>query len=123
MPLSGRTHMPMCGHTVPMDPVPERKPLLPASGCLRLDDFCLNTGLDRDTVEDLVRTGRLQGWLWTSKEPIRPWSVFYDALPSRAALVALGLPVREDYDPQALRTGPLSDDTLRILTEADPDGA
>ena len=39
---------------------------------LLIDDFCLNTGLDRDPVENLARTGRLEGCLWTTKEPIRP---------------------------------------------------
>ena len=97
----------------------DRKPLLPARGSVLIDDFCLNTGLDRDTVENLVRTGRLQGWLWTSRDPIRPWSIFEDALPTREALVALGVPVADDYNPDALCYGPLNDDTKAYLTGND----
>ena len=82
-----------------------REPLLRGRSFLLIDDFCLNTGLDRETVENLIRTELLDGSLWTEKEPIRPMAIFNDALPSRDALVAMGLPVSDDYDPHALRYG------------------
>jgi len=83
----------------------KRKPLLSGRGGVLIVDFCLSTGLDRDTVEELVRAGRLEGGLSTHKEPIRSGVIFDDALPSRDELVAMGVPVRDDYDPQALRYG------------------
>jgi hypothetical protein len=72
---------------------------------LRVEDFCLNTGLDRDIVEKLVRERFLEDSLWTWEEPSCMKSIFMDALPSRETLVAMGLPVREDYDPENLRYG------------------
>ncbi|MCW2790924.1 MAG: hypothetical protein JWO76_22 [Nocardioides sp.] len=84
----------------------ERKPLVSESiATLRFEDFCLNTGLDRDVAADLMRTGRLRGTWSSATEPRRPVSVFMDDLPSREALVAMGLPVRDDYDPGAPRYG------------------
>jgi hypothetical protein len=65
----------------------------------------LNTGLDRDTLEKLVRESFLESSLWTWEEPSRPRSISIDALPSRETLVAMGMPVREDDDPQNLRFG------------------
>ena len=94
-----------------MDPDRKRKPLLRGRGFLLIHDFCLNTGLDQDTVENLIRAGRLEGSLWTSKEPIRPVAIFNDELPSRKALADLGLPVRDDYDPDHIRSyAPMGDD-------------
>ena len=83
-------------HAVPMDSE-QRKPLLgnPRSS-LRVEDFCLNTGLDRDTVENLIRERFLEDPLWTRDEPSRPRSIYIDALPSRETLAAMGLPVRDD---------------------------
>ncbi|MFZ2015828.1 MAG: hypothetical protein WAV00_18590 [Nocardioides sp.] len=72
---------------------------------LRIEDFCLNTGFDRDTVENLIRERFLEDSLWTWEEPSRPRSIFIDALPSRETLAAMGLPVRDDYDPENLRYG------------------
>ena len=89
-----------------MDPERGRTPLLGSGrGFLRIQDFCLNTGLDRDTVETLIRQRFLEDSLWTVAEPSRPVSIYMDALPSREDLAAMGLPVRDDYDPQALRYG------------------
>ena len=88
----------------------KRKPLLRGRSFLLIDDFCLNTGLDRETAENLLRTELLDVSLWTEKEPIRPMAIFSDALPSREELAAMGLPVSDDYDPRALRYGKLTDD-------------
>lgn len=85
-----------------MDPDPSREPL-PGRSFLLIQDFCLNAGLDLATVEELIRADRLGGWLWTTDEPTRPVAIFDDLLPSREALVALGLTVREDYDPEHVR--------------------
>ena len=87
-----------------------RKPLLCGRGVLRIEDFCRSTGLDQATVEELMRTGRLEGALWRAKEPTRPFGIFDDVLPSPEALAAMGLPVRDDYDPEALRSFELTDD-------------
>ena len=92
-----------------MDRDPEGEPLLPGRSTLRIQDFCLNTGLDRATVEDLVRTGRLDGWLWNRDWPSRPVLVDIDHLPSRDALAAMGLPVRDDYDPDHIRYAPIGE--------------
>ena len=88
-----------------MHPVREPTTLLPGSGGVLIADCCLNTGLDRDTVENLVRTGRLDGALSTAKGSIRSGVIFDDALPSRDELVAMGQTVLDDNDPQALRYG------------------
>jgi hypothetical protein len=81
----------------------QRRELLPGRSMLSFKDFCFNTGLDEATVEELMRSGRLDGALVTKDD--RPAGIFEDVLPSRAALVAMGLPVRDDYDPDALRNG------------------
>ena len=69
---------------------PGRKPLLRGRGVLPFEDFCRSTGLDHDTVENLMRSELLD--------------IFDDVLPSRHVLAAMGLPVRDDYDPEALRS-------------------
>jgi hypothetical protein len=93
-----------------MNPDPTREPL-PGRGFLLIQDFCLNTGLDRETVEDLIRKGRLPGSLWTEQEPLRPVAIFDDELPSRDTLVAMGLTVHDDYDPDHIRWySPIGDD-------------
>jgi hypothetical protein len=71
---------------------------------LQFEDFCRSTGLDHVTVKNLMRSELLDTSLWKDKEHTRPFGIFDDALPSRQALVAMGLPVRDDYDPEALRT-------------------
>ncbi len=63
-----------------------------------------------------MRTRRLGGGLWTTDEPARPYGIFDDELPSPEALAAIGVLVRDDYDPDSLRTFELTDDD-------DPDGA
>jgi hypothetical protein len=86
-----------------MDPDLSRKGLVPSRGVVLFEDFCRHTGLDPATVEDLMRSELLESSLWT-KETKRPFGIFDDELPSREALAAMGLPVRDDYDPEALRT-------------------
>ena len=88
-----------------MGPDQEHEPLLSGRSVLRIEDFCLNTGLDPDTVEKLVREKFLEDSLWTVDQPSRPAFIDMDALPSREALAAMGWPVRDDYDPHALRYG------------------
>jgi hypothetical protein len=88
----------------------ERTPLLRGRGVLLIEDFCRSTGLDQVTVENLMRTGRLEGALWTNTEPARPFGIFDDVLPSPEALAGMGLPVRDDYEPDALRSFELSSD-------------
>jgi len=66
---------------------------------MRIEDFCDISGLGRDTVEGLMRTGLFEGGLWRDAAGTRAVGVFEDALPSREELVALGLAVRDDYEP------------------------
>jgi hypothetical protein len=81
-----------------------RKPLLRGRGVLHFEDFCRSTGLDHATVEDLMRTELLDISLWTDKERMRPFGIFDDVLPSHRTLTAIGLTVKDDYDPGALRS-------------------
>ena len=71
---------------------------------VQFEDFCRSTGLDHVTVENLMRTELLDISLWRDKGHTRPFGIFDDVLPAREALVAMGLPVRDDYDPEALRS-------------------
>ncbi len=71
---------------------------------LQFDDFCRSTGLDHATVENLMRTDLFAISMWRDEERTRPFGIFDDALPSREELVARGLPVKEDYDPEVLRS-------------------
>jgi hypothetical protein len=71
---------------------------------LQFETFCRGTGLDPATVENLMRTERLEGGLWRDKERTSPFGIFDDVLPSRQALAAMGLSIRDDYDPEALRS-------------------
>jgi len=68
------------------------------------EDFCRSAGLDDATVENLMRTEFLDISMWRDEELTRPFGIFDDALPSRQALAALGLSVRDDYDPEGLRS-------------------
>lgn len=88
----------------------DRKPLLRARGALRAEEFRAHTGFDQDTVDELLRTGHLPGALVDAKGSTRVVAIFDDQLPSRDALVALGLPVRDDYDPESLRSMQMDDD-------------
>jgi hypothetical protein len=71
---------------------------------LQFEDFCRSTGLDHVTVENLMRTQLLDISLWRDKEHTRPFGIFDDGVPSRQALATMGLPVKDDYDPEALRS-------------------
>ena len=89
---------------------PGEESLLRGRGVLLFEDFCRASGLDEDTVSSLMRTGRLGGGLWRDEEQTLPFGIFDDVLPSRAALTAMGLPVRDDYDPEAHRSFDVYDD-------------
>ncbi|UMG91400.1 hypothetical protein [Nocardioides sp. TF02-7] len=91
---------------------PGDEPLLHARGVLLIEDFCRASGLDQETVQRLLRSGDLEGGLWRDEERTRPFGIFDDQLPSRAALMALGLPVSDDYEPEALRSFEMPDDDL-----------
>ena len=78
-----------------------RKPLLTGRGLLLIDDFCRATGLDRATVEDLVRDARVDGVFFADG---RVAGLSDDVLPSRADLRGWGLTVSGDYDPALLRS-------------------
>jgi len=80
------------------------KPVLHGRGVLQFEDFCRSTGLDPETVENLMRTELLDISLWRDKEHTRPFGIFDDSLPTRPKLAAMGLSVRDDYDPEALRS-------------------
>lgn len=56
-----------------------------------------------------MRAGRLDGVLWTPEEPSHPVGIFDDVLPSMETLAAMGLQVKDDYDPEALRSFELTD--------------
>ena len=108
-------------HAVPMEREPSRKPLLEGRGVLHFDDFCRSTGLDHATVENLMRTELFNISMWRDEELTRPFGIFDDALPSREALAALGLPVRDDYDPEGLRSYVMSDEEeVEVDEDADP---
>lgn len=79
---------------------------------MRVQDFSRITGLDESTVERLLREGHLEGGLWRDAHQNRPFGLFEDALPTRAALVALGLAVRPDYNPADHRSFEMNDDDL-----------
>lgn len=87
-----------------------REPLLSGRGVLRIEDFSRSTGLDQVAVEDMMRTELLEVSLWWDEERTRPFGIFDDALPSPRALAAMGLPVRDDYDPDALRSFEMTED-------------
>lgn len=83
---------------------PTRKPLIDARGVLLFEDFCRRTGLDPLTVEKLMRTELTDISVWRDEELKRPFGIYDDVLPSRQELAAIGLPVGDDYDPEALRS-------------------
>ena len=87
-----------------------RKPLISGRGALLIEDFCRSTDLDQMTVDELLRTGRLEGALVSAKRSTRVVAIFDDVLPSREALAVMGLPLRDDYDPDALRSYELTDE-------------
>lgn len=51
-----------------------------------------------------MRTNLVEVALWKDAELTRPFGIFDDALPSRRALAAMRLPIRDDYDPEALHS-------------------
>jgi hypothetical protein len=101
---------------------PGSKPLLTGRGVLQFEDFCLSTGLDHATAEKLMRTELHDISMWMDEDLTRPFGIFDDALPSRQALAALGLPVRDDYDPEALRSYVVQDDGEEPEEDTGPNG-
>lgn len=89
-----------------MGSTPGRKPAVPDRGVLRVDDVSRATGLDLRTIVSLMRDQLSDDSVWFDQELTRPFGIFDDALPSRHLLMALGLRVRGDYDPAALRSTP-----------------
>ena len=71
---------------------------------VRFEDFCRSTGLDRVTVENLMRTELLDVSLWRGEEQAHPFGIFDDVLPSRQRLAEMGLPVSDAYNPESLRS-------------------
>ncbi len=57
-----------------------------------------------------MRAGHLEGGLWRDEEQEHAFGLFDDALPSRDLLVALGLQVRDDYDPAEHRSVEVAED-------------
>ncbi len=78
---------------VPMGADQGHKPTLSGRGMLRIEDFGRSSGLDQSAV----------------------YGIFDDELPSREALAAMGMLVRDDYNADSLRSFELTDDD-------DPDG-
>ena len=97
-----------------VDDETQREPLLTGGGAVRVEDFCRATGLDEETVDELMRTGHLEGGLVRESDPSHVVLIHDDVLPTRQTLVDLALPVRDDYNPDALRLIPMVED--------DPDG-
>jgi hypothetical protein len=77
---------------------------------LLVEDFCRQTGLDRQAVDALMRAGHLEGALVRESDPDHVAMILDDLLPTREALATLGLPVRDEYDPEALRSTTMLDD-------------
>src|SRR5580765_3302055 len=73
-------------------------------GGLLVEDFCRHTGLDQETVDELLRTGRLEGALVREADPTHVVMIHDDLLPTRESLIAMGLPVKDGYEPEALRS-------------------
>lgn len=84
----------------------ERDALVRSRGLLLVDDFCSSTGLDRATVQALLRSDQVEGVFDGAG---RAYGLFDDVLPTAERLRALGLPVQSDYDPESLRS--YTDDT------------
>lgn len=89
---------------------PDKKPLLRGRGVLLIEDFCRASGLDRDKVQSLMQSGRLDGGLWRDEKQTRLFGIFEDVLPSRSALAAMGFAVRDEYDPETLRSFEMADE-------------
>ena len=81
-----------------------RNPLLPGRGALLLEAFCRHTGLDQETDDELLRTVRLEGALVRETDPTHVVMIPDDVLPTRESLIAMGLPVKDGYEPEALRS-------------------
>jgi hypothetical protein len=80
----------------------ERVPLLRGPGLLLIQDFCRSTGLERGTVEALLREGRLEGGVFDEWGAVV--GLFDDALPTGERLRNLGLTVSAGYAPDDLRS-------------------
>ena len=81
---------------------------------LLVDDWCAASGLDRAVAERLLLTGAADGIFSVE---MKPKGFYYDALPTRERLEAMGLAVRPGYDPDELRSHSYTDDD--DLAEAD----
>jgi len=84
-------------------------------GAVRVEDFCRATGLDEKVIDELMRAGHLEGGLVREADPSHVVLIRDDVLPTRRALVDLGLPVKDDYNPDALR--------MIVMVDDDPDDA
>lgn len=78
-----------------------RKPLLTGRGLTLVGDFCRATGLEATAVDALIADGKVEGVFRLDGELV---GVFDDELPSAAHLRAWGLTIRDDYDPELVRT-------------------
>ncbi|WP_460796789.1 hypothetical protein [Nocardioides pacificus] len=84
-----------------MDDRASSEPLLGGRGLVMIDDFCRATGLDRATVEELVREAKVEGAFHRDG---RVAGLFDDVLPTAEQLGGWDLTVRGDYDPEDLRS-------------------
>ena len=78
-----------------------RKPLLNGRGLLSVDGFSHSSGLDPATVERLVTNGVVEGVVDLNGRAV---GLFDDALPTAEELQTIGIRVKGDYDPEALRS-------------------
>lgn len=85
---------------------------MPSRGLVFVDDFCRHAGLDRATVERLLREGKVEGGYGEAGRPI---GLFDDALPGREQLLAWGLTPRHEYSPDELRAdGPSAEGATAV---------
>lgn len=90
-----------------VDTPDEPKPLLRGRSLLLLEDFCRASGLDPATVSALVRSGTVEGLFHLDG---RVAGLFDDVLPTVADLRSMGFVIRDDYDPDLLRSYTMEDD-------------
>jgi hypothetical protein len=83
------------------------EPPLGGRGVLLIDEFSRATGLDRSTVDALVRGRRVEGLCHLDGQV---FGIFDDVLPTKEELRSWGLAVRDDYDPERHRSYVGADD-------------